>query len=358
MDDAQGDGAAVFAIREGIMRHCFDIAGACLAAGLLFVAGTASAQTGPDPKPVKLMTAAPSLTTAVPLTVIARGYDKAHGLTIENPQAGTNSALIIDAILSGNADFAVAGTLTVLQAIRAGGDLTIIGSVANNQLVTVLSDSALEKVGVSPDAPIAERIRALKGLTIGTNPAGATYTQMLRAYLKENGVDPDKDVKLVGVADAGALITGFEQKRFDAIATASGVAEQALGLNAGKVWFSGARGDIPGAEKSIVALAVTRPDVIEKNPETVEAFRASLVDALMAINEDHAATGKVLQEKYFQKFDPALWDVVWGGATAAFPSDLVFGRQAFQFWITIDPKGAESYKDVDYDKIIHPGSRG
>jgi NitT/TauT family transport system substrate-binding protein len=340
------------------MRRYLNIVGGCVAASLSLASGMADAQTTANPKPVKLITAAPSLTTAVPLTVLARQYDKAHGLAIENPQAGTNSSLIIDAVLSGNADFAVAGTLTVLQAIRAGGDLTIIGGVANNQLVTVIGNDALKKVGVPQDAPIAERIRALKGLTIGTNPTGATYTQMLRAYLKEYGIDPDKDVKLVGVADATALITGLEQGRFDAIATASGVVEQALALKAGQVWFSGARGDIPGAEKSIVALAVTRPDMIEKDPSTVEAFRASLTDALKAIKEDRVETGRVLKEKYFQKFDPALWEIVWGGATAAFPTSLTFTQDAFTFWINNDPKGAESYRDVDYEKITYSPSRG
>jgi NitT/TauT family transport system substrate-binding protein len=298
------------------------------------------------------------LTTAVPLTVLARKYDKSHGLQIENPQAGTNSSLIIEAVLSGNADFAVAGTLTVLQAIRAGGNLTIIGSVANNQLVTVIGNDALKNIGISDKAPIADRIHALKGLTIGTNPAGATYTQMLRAYLKEYGLDPDKDVKLVGIADASALITGLEQGRFDAIATASGVVEQALGLNAGSVWFSAARGDIPGSEKSIVALAVTRPDMIEKDPSTVEAFRASLTEALKAINEDRVETGRILKENYFQKFDPALWEIVWGGATAAFPTTLKFNQDAFEFWINNDPKGADSYKDIDYKKITYGPSQG
>jgi NitT/TauT family transport system substrate-binding protein len=340
------------------MRRYLNIVGVCVAAGLLLADGIATAQTAANPRPVKLITAAPSLTTAVPLTVLARGFDKARGLAIENPQAGTNSSLIIEAVLSGNADFAVAGTLTVLQAIRAGGDLTIIGGVANNQLVTVIGNDALKKVGIPHDAPIANRIRALKGFTIGTNPVGATYTQMLRAYLREYGIDPDKDVKLVGIADATALITGLEQGRFDAIATASGVVEQALALNAGSVWFSGARGDIPGAQKSVVALAVTRPDMIEKDPTTVEAFRASLTDALKAIKEDRAETGRVLKEKYFQKFDPALWEIVWGGATAAFPESLNFTQDAFKFWINNDPKGAESYRDIDYGKITYGPSRG
>ncbi|MBY3217654.1 ABC transporter substrate-binding protein [Rhizobium laguerreae] len=339
------------------MRHHLKIAVCLLAAGVMSTGGV-GAQTATSPKPIKVMTAAPSLTTAVPLTVIARHFDKAHGLVIENPQAGTNSALIIDAVLSGNADFAVAGTLTVLQAIRAGGDLTIIGGVANNQLVTVVGNDVPKKIGVTSDAPIGERIKALKGLTIGTNPAGATYTQMLRAYLKEYGLDPDNDVKLVGIADASALITGLEQGRFDAIATASGVAEQALSLNAGSVWFSGARGDIPGSEKSIVALAVTRPDVIEKDPATVEAFRASLADGLKAINEDHVETGRVLKEQFFQKFDPSLWEIVWNGATAAFPTSLTFSRDAFTFWISNDPKGAESYQDIDYEKITYGPSQG
>ncbi|EJJ29488.1 ABC transporter substrate-binding protein [Rhizobium sp. CF142] len=339
------------------MPHLFNVVTAFLAVSLLS-AGRVDAQTPEAQKQIKVMTAAPSLTTAVPLTAIARQYDKAHGLTIENPQAGTNSSLIIDAVLSGNADFAVAGTLTVLQAIRAGGNLTIIGGVANNQLVTVLGTGASQKISVSNDAPIGERIKALKGLTIGTNPAGATYTQMLRAYLREYGLDPDNDVKLVGIADASALITGLEQGRFDAIATASGVAEQALALKAGTVWFSGARGDIPGAEKSIVALAVTRPDVIEKDAATVDAFRASLSDALKAINDDHEATGRILKDQYFQKFDPALWKIVWDGATAAFPTSLTFSQDAFRFWISNDPKGPESFQGIDYKKITYGPSQG
>lgn len=339
------------------MMYHFKMVAFIFVAGLISTSGV-DAQTATPPKPIKVMTAAPSLTTAVPLTVIARQYDKAHGLIIENPQAGTNSSLIIDAVLSGNADFAVAGTLTVLQAIRAGANLTIVGAVANNQLVTVVGKDALKKIDFARNKPIGERIKALKGLTIGTNPTGATYTQMLRAYLKEYGLDPDNDVKLVGIADASALITGLEQGRFDAIATASGVAEQALSLDAGSVWFSGARGDIPGSDRSIVALAVTRPDVIEKDPATVEAFRASLADALKAINEDHVETGRALKEQFFQKFDPSLWKIVWDGATAAFPTSLTFSREAFIFWINNDPKGAESYQGIDYKKITYGPSQG
>jgi len=249
--------------------------------------------------------------------------------------------------------FATPGTATALQAIREGADLKIIGAIANNQIAAVINNQTMQKLGVSPSAPIADRIRALKGLTIGTNPVGATYYQMLRTYLKQYGLDPDKDVRLVGIADTSALISGIQQNRFGAIVSASGVVEQAIQMDSGTLWFSGARGDIPGSDASVVCVIVARSDTIEKNRAEVEAFRAALADALNAVRDDREATGRILKEKYFPKLEPALWEMVWGGATAAYPSNLAFTQNAFKFWIGEDPKGADSFKNVDYKKITY-----
>ena len=306
-----------------------------------------------EPRVVKVMTSLPTLTVAVPFVAMARHYDTAHGIAVDMSSAGGSSPLMISAVLSGDVEFATPGTPTALQAIREGADIRIIAAIANNQIATVINNATMKRLNISPSAPIGDRIRALKGLTIGTNPVGATYYLMLRTYLKQYGVDPDRDVRLVGIAESSALISGLEQGRFDAIVSASGVVEQAITLGAGTMWFSGARGDIPGAETAVVCVVIARSDTIEKHPQDVAAIRAALSDALVAVREDHTATGQLLKEKYFGKLDPAVWDLVWGGATAAYPPTLGFTRAAYDFWVANDPKGAENYRAVDYTKLTY-----
>jgi NitT/TauT family transport system substrate-binding protein len=325
-----------------------------IGATMLLATGAAFAQE----KPVKVISSLPTMTSAATYLMVARDYDKAHGLDVEVTQAGGSSSLQIDAVLAGSAMFGHPGTATAMQAIREGADLKIIAAGSNNQIAAVISNAALAKSGVAVDAPIADRFKALKGLTIGTNPVGATYYQMLRVYLKEYGLDPDNDVRLVGVQDSSALITGLEQGKFDAIVSASGVVEQAISLNAGQLWFNGARGDIPGAENSVVLVIVATTETVEKHPELVDAYRAALADSLKALRDDRDEVGKILREQYFNKMDGAIWDTVWASGTKAYPATPTFTRAAFDFWVANDAKGPESYKDVDYAKIVYGPAQG
>ncbi len=328
------------------------------AAGSLALGADALAQApaGRALRPVKVMSSLPTLTSAATYLIEGRKFDNAHGLAAEILQTGGSSSLQIDGVLSRNADFGCPGSGTALAAIREGAELKILGAFANNQLVTVISNEKLKQVGVSPSAPIGDRVRALKGMTIATNPIGATYYMMFRTYLKQYGLDPDKDVRLVGIQDSSAMISGIQQGRFDAICSASGIVEQAIALKAGTVWFSGARGDFPGSDKNMVIVLIARTETVEKEPALVDAMRAAYGDALTAINDNHAASGALLKEKYFPKFDPEIWKLVWEGAKLAYPRRLIFPQGAYDFWIENDPKGAASFKNVDYNKIVYPAA--
>ncbi|NTJ12030.1 ABC transporter substrate-binding protein [Rhizobium lusitanum] len=327
----------------------------CLTASLLIAASGALAQNA---EPIKIISSLPTLTSSATYLMEARGYDKAHGLTTDITQSGGSSSLQIDAVLAGSATFGAPGTSTALQAIREGADIKIIGSIAKNQIAAVIGNEALKKAGIPATAPIADRIKALKGMTIGTNPVGSTYYQLMRYYLQQYGIDPDKDVRLVGMGDSSGLISGVEQGRFDAIVSASGVVEQAISLDAGQLWFSGARGDLPGGENSVVCVVIARSDTIEKNPQLIEAFRASMKDALKAMREDRAETGRVLKEQFFTKLDPKVWETVWANAVDAYPSDFTFTRDAYDFWVKIDPKGADSYRNIDYSQVVYAPAQG
>ena len=326
-----------------------------LMAATALAATPASAQT-PAPaklRPVHFISSDPTLTSAMVYIVKSKGFDKAHGIDIDITRTGNSSTLQIDAVVAGQATFGAPGTLTALQAIREGADLRIIASISNNQLAAVLSNDAMKKAGIPPTAPIADRIRAMKGMTIAVNPVGATYYQMFRAYLKQYGINPDNDVKLVPLGDPTAMLTGLGYGRYDAMVTASGIVEQAIGLKTAQLWFNGARGDLPDADSTLVCIVVARGDTVEKHPEDVDAMRAALADALKYVRDEHDAAGKMLKTEYFPKFDPEVWEVVWNTATNAFPTNLSFSEKAFKYWVENDPKGAESYKHIEYKKVAY-----
>jgi NitT/TauT family transport system substrate-binding protein len=321
--------------------------------GIAASPGTAQAQSSPDDHTVTIKGAAPSLTIAVPLTMVAKHFDRTHGIAVDYQASGTSSTLIVDSVLAGQVEFGSPGTADALQAIRQGAKLKIIAAVVNNMLVTVVRDDVLQKLGVSPTAPIADRIRALKGLTIGTGAVGSTLYQVLRSYLKQYGVDPDNDMRVVGMGEASALISGIEQKRYDAIAYASPIPEQAIARHVGTLWFSAPRGDVPGSDNVKMAVIIARADTVEKKRADVDALRAALTDALHAVRDDHQATGQLLHETYFPHLDPAVWSAAWNAATAAYPSSLAFPHTAYEYWIGIDSKGAESYNNVDYREVVY-----
>lgn len=317
----------------------------------------AQAQTPADLRTVTIKSAVPSLTTAVPLTMVANHTDRAHGIAVDLQASGTSSTIIVDAVLAGQVEFGSPGTEDALQAIRQGAKLKIIAAIVNNLQVMVMRDDVVQKLGVPSTAPIADRVRALKGLIIATGAVGSTHYQILRAYLKQYGVDPDKDLRLIGMADTSALIGGIEQKRYDAIAYASPIVEQAIAKHIASVWISGPRGDIPGSDDVKTCVIVARADTVESHRDDVEALRAALTDALHTVRGDHTATGATLHSTYFSRLDPTVWAEAWDGAAKAYPSNLAFTREAYDYWTANDPKGADSYRNVDYTQVTYAAAQ-
>jgi NitT/TauT family transport system substrate-binding protein len=318
----------------------------------------AHAQGAAKLTPVKVSTSIPTVTQGATFLIKPLKTDAKHGLDVELLQMGGSSTLMIDAVVSGNASFGLPGVITVLQAIRAGADLMVLGAFSNNQIAAVISKTAMAKTGLTEKSPIADKIKAMKGLIIGTNPQGATYTQMFEGYLKKQGIDPTKDVRMVYITDTMALVSGIDQGRYDAIVSASSIVEQAVSLGSANMWFAGGTGEIPGSETEMVAVVIARRETVEKSPDLVKAFLATMQDGLDALNTNREAMNAILYKEYFNKMDPAVWKMVMDSTTKGFPTSMKFTKAMYDGWTAIDPKGPDSYKDIDYKKITYGPNQG
>jgi ABC-type nitrate/sulfonate/bicarbonate transport system substrate-binding protein len=106
--------------------------------------------------------AAPSLTIAVPLTMVINRTDAAHGIDVDLQASGTSSTNVIDAVIANQVEYGSAGTPSVLHAIREGADLKIVAAVVDNLQVLVLrttssSASAYRPALRSPSASMRSR---------------------------------------------------------------------------------------------------------------------------------------------------------------------------------------------------------
>ena len=337
-------------------RHLLQSAAA---AALVSSTGLAAhAQGAAKLTPVKVATSIPTITQGPTFLMKPLKFDAKHGLDVELLQMGGNSSLMIDAVVSGNAAFACPGTLTVMQAIRAGADIMVLGVFANNSMGAVISKTAMAKTGLTAASPAADKIKAMKGMTIGTNPQGATFTQLFEGYLKRYGIDPTKDVRMVYISDTMGLVSGIDQGRYDAIVSASSIVEQAITLGSANMWFAGGTGEIPGSETEVVGAVVARRETVDKQPDLVKAFLASMQDGLDALNTNRAAMNDILYKEYFNKMDPVVWKLVMDSTTKGFPTNMKFTKAMFESWTKADPKGPESYKDVDYKKVTYGPNQG
>jgi ABC-type nitrate/sulfonate/bicarbonate transport system substrate-binding protein len=143
---------------------------------------------------------------------------------------------------------------------------------------------------VKDDSPI-KTIADMKGKSVGTNVFGSGILGPMFLLLRRNGLDPEKDIKLVE--------TGFPGSE-DAIRTGRvdvGVLNQPFA----------ARAEAKGGLRKLFALAdqqanivhileVCRKEFVDKNPELVKNYVRDLTSAMRKALENRAETLKVVNE--------------------------------------------------------------
>ena len=181
---------------------------------------------------------------------LARGYFKSQGLQIE-PILIRGGPAAIAALISGEVDFAsIGGAQAIFRGKARGLDLAIIGCISSTTNYILLGNKQTRTV------------EELKGKPIGITGAG-TYSEFaVKAFLKKNNINPDKDVVLRAIGGTVLRAAAIEK---GIIAAAPFSTEDAVRLiKAGYSVISNMNESL-GIPQNII---VTRNEVLEKYPET------------------------------------------------------------------------------------------
>jgi NitT/TauT family transport system substrate-binding protein len=197
-----------------------------------------------------------------PIAQQAGLYSK-YGIDIEPIYfgGGMNS---IAAVTSNSVQFLAAGSTATISARLGGVDITILAVQSNKLDYTVFT------------APDIKTVHDLKGkLVTGTRP-GASADSALRLYLRENGLEPDKDVIFISVAES-------QQGRLNALMRGSVAATVLTPPFGGMAKKAGLRElvDLRKTDISYAGNSIAGMDgYIKSHPQLVENFLKGYVESL------------------------------------------------------------------------------
>jgi NitT/TauT family transport system substrate-binding protein len=186
-----------------------------LTAGCTQQAGTSTttpaATAVPTPAPLKELRIGyqPSTHQMAEITAMSKGWwqqDLAPlGVQNVSDKVFPTGAPEMQAMLAGDIDVAYVGAAPVLSAVATGLDAKIVAGV-NTQGSDLVVRNDLNYTGP----------QSLKGMTIATFQAGTIQDTVLRNWLKQNNLTPDKDVIIKGM-NGGDAVTAITAGKVDAV---------------------------------------------------------------------------------------------------------------------------------------------
>jgi NitT/TauT family transport system substrate-binding protein len=165
---------------------------------------------------VKLAQSIPSLSFSPLIIALDRNFFGYQGLKTEFVEL-QSGATALQAIVGGSIDLVDSASTEVASAIAKGTGIQAIENTIMMTLQVCVRKDYAEKAGVTADSPLADRLKALKGATIGITGPGAVSDKAMRYLLiKFGGLDPNTDTTITQVGGASAMAGALDANQIQA----------------------------------------------------------------------------------------------------------------------------------------------
>ncbi|MBI2861960.1 MAG: ABC transporter substrate-binding protein [Chloroflexi bacterium] len=320
---------------------------AVLAAGCAAPTPTATPTTGPiaAPTSTKAPTATPTkrpvtkvtvaisgsnLAFLVPLLARAKGYFVEEGLDIDWSIAG--GAQVVAAVVGNSADFSLnAITPEVIKAIDAGQKVKEVAVTAQRGVLQlVLNKDIAKERGVTQQSSLADKAKALKGLTIAAFSVGGSTHNLLKAIIAEANLDPERDLTVTFIGSEPSLVAAMSQGQIQGFVHALPTTMQPVAAGYGITLVSEPDGDMPlvGERAEVGMLALEQ--IIANRSEIIEGAIRAIWRAERFYFQDQAASAKALRTlEFFTEIDEGAFNLSVQKLTLTVPKDPIITEKQF-----------------------------
>ena len=230
----------------------------------------------------------------------------------------------IRALIAGDVEFSFTTGDNVILAHQEGKRLLMVMSGLNKVFINwAMHRESAKAKGVTESMPLAEKIKLLKGLTVGVTNPGALTAHLAAFVIRKAGYNPQQDVQIIPIGAGPTWLAALENRKVDVALTAPPVPETAISRGFAIMFINNAKGEDPSIPEFLMENLVARPETVAKDPDLVRR----MVRALTRANQWAL---KSTPEQVAEALKPALGktppDLLLAGAAAVLPALSPDGR--------------------------------
>ena len=259
----------------------------------------------------------------------------------------------IRALIAGDVEFSFTTGDNVILAQQEGKRLLMVMSGLNKVFINwAMHKETAKAKGVTESMPLAEKIKTLKGLTIGVTNPGALTAHLAAFVVRKAGYSPQQDVQIVPVGAGPTWLAALENRKVDVALTAPPVPETAISRGFAIMFINNAKGEDPSIPEFLMENLIARPETVAKDPDLVRRMVRALTRANQwALKSTPEQVADALKP-FMAKTPPEL---LLAGAAAVLPTLSPDGRtteRSFQTTQDILEQAGLLKKRVSYSELV------
>lgn len=325
-------------------RHRVPVLAALVATAAIVVAGCGSSGSGSSgdraggsqdgTAPISFSVADSTNSIAFfPIDIASKeGFFTKQGLNVGSIPVLGGDSKVAAALGSGSIDAGGGVVTDYFNLQKVGLDSTIVAALVNTFYVDIITGTNFP---VPASAPLQDKIRALKGKTIGV-PAPQGGGEAFLDYLFRQVGMTTQDITLVNLGGSGlGAVAALKTHRVDALDFPQPVAQEVVSQKAGSIFISPARGDIPALRGQTHGAVIALTKDINAKPQAFKRFVKAIADAEAFIH-DPRDKGAVQQEfaSYSGIQDPTTLSAALKVMLSEIPSTPVVTQKGYQTAVT------------------------
>jgi NitT/TauT family transport system substrate-binding protein len=186
----------------------------------------------------------------------------------------------IRALIAGDVDFSFTTGDNVILAHQEGKKLTMVMSGLNKLFINWAMHKDVAKAkGITESTPLAEKIKALKGMTIGITNAGALTAHLASFVVRKAGLNPQSDVNIVPIGSGPTWLAALENRKVDVALTAPPTPDTAIARGYAVLFINNAKGEDASISEFLMENLIIRPETAAEDQDTVRRMVRALTRA-------------------------------------------------------------------------------
>jgi NitT/TauT family transport system substrate-binding protein len=273
----------------------------------------------------------------------------ANGLapTLKQVEGGSLAMVTLN---SGESEFVGVASTDAMIAWERGVRMLVVAAFYGSLTIQLTAGREwMEKSGIGPNASIEDRVRALKGVRIGSSSLGGGPPQYTKFLGSLYGLDPERDIRITMVGQGPTRIAALREGRVDMVVGGAPEADQIALDGYGSLYINFP--EVPLFKEFPFTVVAVKQEIADKDPDRVRRIAQTIGQANDIIRNDFPVAVAEMQAQ-FPRINPQAIERAMMRDRSSVPAS---GRMTETMWAN-GYKCAAAMKSIKATPPLEEGS--